>query len=164
MRKFLLHFTGYVTQSNSQPGVQKITSLLWKLQVQQPFQNRLPLDKVSRQMKPAYICALYLLSHDPVQCYSSTQACVCWSQLPRGLRRRCEGARFLGLGVRIPLGIWMCVSCGCCVLSGLAYHSSRGVLPNVVCLSVIVKLRQWGGPDPIEPVAPCAWEKLRLIS
>ena len=30
-------------------------------------------------------------------------------------------------------------SCECCV--GRADRSSRGVLPNVVCLSVIVKLR-----------------------
>jgi hypothetical protein len=29
-----------------------------------------------------------------------------------------------------------------------AGHSSRGVLPSVVCLSVIVKLRQKGGPGP----------------
>jgi len=30
-----------------------------------------------------------------------------------------------------------------------ADHSSRGVLPNVVCLSVIVNSRQWGGLGPL---------------
>jgi hypothetical protein len=44
-----------------------------------------------------------------------------------------------------PAGAWMSVSCGCCVLSGKglrrAGHSSRGVLPSLVCLSVIVKPR-----------------------
>jgi hypothetical protein len=35
-----------------------------------------------------------------------------------------------------------------------ADHSSRGILPNVVCPSVIVKPRQWGGPGPLGAVAP----------
>jgi hypothetical protein len=33
-------------------------------------------------------------------------------------------------------------------------HSSRGVLPSVVCLSVIVKPRYKGGPSPLGAVAP----------
>jgi len=33
-------------------------------------------------------------------------------------------------------------------------HSYRGVLPNVVCLSVIVKPRQRGGPGPRGTLAP----------
>jgi hypothetical protein len=35
-----------------------------------------------------------------------------------------------------------------------ADHSCRGVLPSVVCLSVIVKPVQWGGPGPLGAVAP----------
>jgi hypothetical protein len=35
-----------------------------------------------------------------------------------------------------------------------ADHSSRGVLPTVVCLSVIMKPRQRGGPGPLAAVAP----------
>ena len=35
-----------------------------------------------------------------------------------------------------------------------ADHPSRGVLPSVACLSVIVKPRQWGGPGLLEAVAP----------
>ena len=47
-------------------------------------------------------------------------------------------ARLLGLRVRIPPVAWMAVCCECCVLSGRQAHpSSRGVLPTVVCLSVI---------------------------
>jgi len=42
----------------------------------------------------------------------------CRSQWPRGLRRRSAATRLLRLGVRIPPGAWMAVSCGCCVLSG----------------------------------------------
>jgi hypothetical protein len=35
-----------------------------------------------------------------------------------------------------------------------ADHSSRGVLPILMCLSVIVKIRQWGGPGPRGAVSP----------
>jgi hypothetical protein len=54
--------------------------------------------------------------------------------------------RLLGLWVRIPPGSWMALSFGCCVLSGRdllrqADHSSRGVLTNMVCLSVIMEAR-----------------------
>jgi len=35
-----------------------------------------------------------------------------------------------------------------------ADHSSRGVLPSVVCLSVIMNPRQLGGLGPLEAVAP----------
>jgi hypothetical protein len=45
----------------------------------------------------------------------------------------------------------------CCVLqvevSETADHSSRGVLPTVVCLSVIVKPGQTGSPGPIMGLA-----------
>jgi hypothetical protein len=41
-------------------------------------------------------------------------------------------------------------TCLFCVLSVCrADHSSRGVLPIAVCLSEIVKSRQWEGPDPL---------------
>jgi hypothetical protein len=42
-----------------------------------------------------------------------------------------------------------------------AVHSSRGVLPSVVCLSVIVKPRKRGGPGPIGAVAP--WKNIIII-
>jgi hypothetical protein len=75
------------------------------------------------------------------------------SQWPCGLRRGSTAARLLVLWVRIPPGAWMSVSCECCVLSGRglcdeAGHSSRGVLPIVVCLSVIVKPRNMRRPRP----------------
>jgi len=41
-----------------------------------------------------------------------------------------------------------------------AGNSSIGVLPSVVCLSVIVKPRQWGGPGPLGSVVP--WRKSLL--
>jgi hypothetical protein len=42
----------------------------------------------------------------------------CWSQWPRGLRRRSAAARLLRLRVRIPPGAWMFVSCERRVMSG----------------------------------------------
>jgi len=47
--------------------------------------------------------------------------------------------RLLELGVRTPLGVWTSICCECCVLSGKVL--SVGVLPTVVCLSVIVNRR-----------------------
>jgi hypothetical protein len=43
---------------------------------------------------------------------------ACRSQWPCGLMRGSAAARLLGLRVRIPPGVWMSVSCDCCVLSG----------------------------------------------
>jgi hypothetical protein len=52
----------------------------------------------------------------------------------------------------------MFLSCECCVFSGRslrrADHSSRGVLPSVVCLGVIVRPPYRGGPGPVGAVAP----------
>jgi hypothetical protein len=42
-----------------------------------------------------------------------------------------------------------------------ADHSSGGVLPTVVCLSVIMKPRQWGGAGPLGAVA--SWDKINTI-
>jgi hypothetical protein len=71
------------------------------------------------------------------------------------LRRKTAAARLLGLRVRIPPGAWMSVSYECCVLCvGRADHSSRGDLPRVVCLSVIVKPRTWESRSPLRVIAP----------
>ena len=47
-----------------------------------------------------------------------------------------------------------------------ADHSSRGIPPCVMCLSVIVKSRQWGGPGPLGTVAPwweiCKYHKVKV--
>jgi hypothetical protein len=64
------------------------------------------------------------------------------SQWPRGLRCGSAAACLLRMRVRIPPGAWMFFSCECCVFYlRPADPSSRGVLPDVVCLSVIVKPR-----------------------
>jgi hypothetical protein len=54
----------------------------------------------------------------------------------------------------------MCVVCCQVEVSRRADHSSRGVLPSVVCLSVIVKPRSGGGPGPLGAVAPLEREFL----
>ena len=54
------------------------------------------------------------------------------------------GGRLLGWRVRIPPGAWMYVPFECCVLSGRGLCDgpiTGPVLPSVVCLSVITKLR-----------------------
>jgi hypothetical protein len=55
----------------------------------------------------------------------------------------------------------MFVCCDCCVLSGRNLrrtdHSSRGVLPTVMCLNVIVNPPQWGGLGTRGTVSP--WYK-----
>ena len=38
-------------------------------------------------------------------------------------------------------------------------HSSRGVLPTVMCLGVIVKPRKLGGPEPLGVVVPFTKKK-----
>ena len=52
----------------------------------------------------------------------------CWSQWPRGLRRRSAVARLLRLWVRIPPDAWMYICCECCVLSG------RGLCDELITL------------------------------
>ena len=78
------------------------------------------------------------------------------SQGPRGLRRGSAAAHLLGLRIRIRLGAWMPVSNECCVLSGRGLCVGLITRPEesyracvFVCLSLILKPRQWGGPDPL---------------
>jgi hypothetical protein len=61
-------------------------------------------------------------------------------QWPRGLRLGSAVARWLELRFRIPPEAYMFVRCMHYVFSGRS-HSSRGDLPSVVCLSMIVKPR-----------------------
>jgi hypothetical protein len=72
------------------------------------------------------------------------------SQSPRGLKRGSVAARLLGLRVRIPPGgMDVCLLRLLCVLSlssvRRADHSSRGIVPSVVSLSV---------PEPTRNVEP----------
>jgi hypothetical protein len=48
---------------------------------------------------------------------------ICWSQWPRGIRRRSAAARLLRLWVWIPLTAWTPICCECfvCVLSGRGF-------------------------------------------
>jgi hypothetical protein len=67
-------------------------------------------------------------------------------------------AGLLWLGIRIPPGVWMFVSCECCVLPG------RGVCDRTIsrptesyrvgCVCVISKPQQWGGLGASMAVAP----------
>ena len=73
------------------------------------------------------------------------------SKWPHGLRRRCASARVLGLRVRIPPKVMVvCLVWLLCVVTykslRWADHSYGGVLPSVVCLSVVVRPRK-GGHD-----------------
>ena len=84
--------------------------------------------------------------------YNST---LCRSQWPCGRRHGSAASRLLGLWVRIPPAAQKPVFSECCELSVIlrrADHSSRGVLPSVVCpVSVIAKPRSgrpWFGIGP----------------
>jgi len=55
--------------------------------------------------------------------------------------------QYAGIVGSNPAWAWMFVTCGCFVSLHRADHSSRGVLPNSVCLSVIAKPRK-GRPWP----------------
>jgi hypothetical protein len=61
----------------------------------------------------------------------------------------------------------MSVCCECCVLLGRglrrADHSSRGVLPSVVCLSMIVKPRKMRRPRPPKGLSS-HWKKITKAS
>ena len=91
--------------------------------------------------------------------YRSTRLCVTACGIihsrccrPVAWKRGCVAACILGVGVRIPSEPWMSVWMYCSIrFRSLrrADHSSRGVLPSVVCLSVTVNFRQWGGLDPV---------------
>ena len=71
----------------------------------------------------------------------------------RGLRRVSAAVRLLWMRVRIPPGIWMSVSCKLCVFSGrrlcVGLITRLEELYRVLCVSVIVKPRSWGGPGPL---------------
>ena len=78
----------------------------------------------------------------------TTTPFVCRFQWPRGLRRGSTAAYLLGLWVRIqPEAQVSVVSVVCCQVEVTAsgYHSSRGFLRIVVCPSVIMNPRKWGG-------------------
>jgi hypothetical protein len=64
------------------------------------------------------------------------------------------GRSHAGFAGSKPAG-WMdsLLSAVCCQ-EEVTYHSSRGVLPSMVFLCVIVKPRQCGGPGPVAVVAP----------
>ena len=81
-----------------------------------------------------------------IEYFFSIKVAQCRYQWPRGLKRGSAASSFLELRVRIPPRAWISVSCEFCVLSGRtllsrADHSSRGILPRVMCLSAIVKPR-----------------------
>jgi hypothetical protein len=72
---------------------------------------------------------------------------------PRGLGRVC-GRSLAGYAGSKPAGrMDSLVSVVCCQVE-VTDHSSRGIPPSVVFLSVIVKPRQCGGPGPVRAVAP----------
>jgi hypothetical protein len=86
-----------------------------------------------------------------------------WYQWPRGLGHWYAAAPMLGMRVRISSGEWKCCQVE---VSTSADHSSSRVLPGVVCLSVIVKPRQWGGRGPwvVEPLKKIFSEEYKSLS
>jgi hypothetical protein len=73
----------------------------------------------------------------------------CRSRWSRGLRRGSAAARLLGLRVRIPRGELGCLSVVCCQSEVSATSWSQVQRSPTQSLSVIVNLRQFGGPGPL---------------
>jgi hypothetical protein len=76
----------------------------------------------------------------------------------RSKARVCSSS-FPGIAGSNPAGAWMsvCLSVVHCRVErslSRADHSSRGVPPTVMCLSVIEEHQQWGGPGPLGAVGP----------
>ena len=97
---------------------------------------------------------LYLRANRTPRCYVTLLHCGRIFNSVCPLSRAFAVARLLGLRVCIPD---VCLH-DCCVSVRRTDHSSRGVLPSVVCLSVIVKPRYGGDPGPLGAVAPCKEE------
>jgi hypothetical protein len=81
------------------------------------------------------------------------------SQRPRGLRRGFSSLSFVGIvGSNSAGGMDVCLLWVLCFVRYRsllrADHSSRGVLPTVVCLSVTVKPGHWGGLGLLGAIAP----------
>ena len=92
----------------------------------------------------------------PVLCQVLT---VSRSQWPPILRRGSAAVHLLRLRIWMLPGTWISLSCDCCVLSGRGLCNGLITHPDesyrVWCVvSVIVKHRNWGGPDPLGAVAP----------
>ena len=79
-----------------------------------------------------------------------SKACVC-GRSPAG-----------SAGLKPAGGMDSLVSVVCCQVE-VTDHSSRGALPSVVCLSVIVKPRKCGGPGPVVAVAPRGGGEYKVI-
>jgi hypothetical protein len=84
--------------------------------------------------------------HRPSDVIACKENSICMSQMKTITHR---------ITVYIPPWSWMSVSCVSCVLScSRADHLSRGIIPSVVCLTVIYKHKKWGGLVPIWAVTP----------
>jgi len=95
-----------------------------------------------------YLQLLSVFIHVPVTAVGWSNVCVCGRSL----------ARTVGSNPAAGMDTCLLLTVECCQRRlRRADHSSRGVLPIVVCLSVISKPQKWGGPGPLGAVAP--WKK-----
>jgi hypothetical protein len=126
----------------------------WWLNVRTVLYNTTRISEFFDRRSLCHFHSYCLLSH--ILCLSDfirliqTSGRICW---PLRLRRRSAAAAFLGLRVRGPPGAWIYVACECGVFPGrglchgpITRH--RGLLPSVVCLSVIEE-PQRGGLGPL---------------
>ena len=99
-----------------------------------------------------------LLRRNALVCNSFTWwSTWCWSQWPRGLRRRSTAARLLRSWVRIPRGAWMFVCCERCQVEVSATSWSLVQRSPTDCGASFVwsrKPQEWGGHGPRWAAAP----------
>ena len=125
--------------------IQKEKSVFWRRTYREPNLSFL-----------IWVAAVYTgWSRWKVQYFGSTiYIYICWSQWPRGLRRRSAVARLMRSWVRIPPGAWMYVCCECCVLSGRGLCDGLIARPEesyrLWCVVVcdLEKPEEWGCHSP----------------
>jgi hypothetical protein len=112
--------------------------LLYQILFSREHNNVLPLFCTSPSTITTFcphLTWLYPVASNLMFPFCESKESVRRSQWPSGLMRKSADTRLLVLRVRIPPGEWMFVCCECCVFVSLrrADHSSRGVLPTVLC-------------------------------
>jgi len=72
-----------------------------------------------------------------------TNGVLHWSHWPRGIKQGSSVLRLLGLGLWIPPGTWMSVSCKCCVFSGRGLCVGLIFRPEESYRVSCVRMRSW---------------------
>jgi hypothetical protein len=153
-----LHGTYSPWAASSSSGSQ-ISCLSWNLISNNPICTNPPLDSIQPNL---HLQQLFI----QVNTFIFLLARGCRNQWPRRLKTWVCGRSVVWIVGSNPTGnmdvclVWVLYVVRWSLRQ--ADHSSRVVLPSVVCPSVIVKPRQWGGSGPLGSVMP--WQKNKVFA